>query len=78
MGLIENDDVVEQVVPKASNPSFDNSVLPWAAVFIQGRSLMRAIRTWGSVRGVPGDWHPYRDLCWEAPKNNQLGLASTA
>jgi hypothetical protein len=22
---------------------------------------MRAIRTWGSVRGVPGDWHPYRD-----------------
>jgi len=23
---------------------------------------MRAIRTWGSVRGVPGDWHPYRDL----------------
>jgi hypothetical protein len=22
---------------------------------------MRAIRTWGSVRGVPGDWYPYRD-----------------
>jgi hypothetical protein len=22
---------------------------------------MRAIRTWGSVRGVLGDWHPYRD-----------------
>jgi hypothetical protein len=22
---------------------------------------MRAIRTWGSVRGVPGDRHPYRD-----------------
>jgi hypothetical protein len=22
---------------------------------------MRAIRTWGSVRGVPGNWHPYRD-----------------
>jgi hypothetical protein len=23
---------------------------------------MRAIRTWGSVRGVLGDRHPYRDL----------------
>jgi len=22
---------------------------------------MRAIRTWGSVRGVPGNWHSYRD-----------------
>jgi hypothetical protein len=22
---------------------------------------MREIRTWGSVRGVPSDWHPYRD-----------------
>jgi hypothetical protein len=23
---------------------------------------MRAIRMWGSVRGVLGNWHPYRDL----------------
>ena len=22
---------------------------------------MREFRTWGSVRGVPGNWHPYRD-----------------
>jgi len=22
---------------------------------------MRAIRTWGSVRGVSGNWYPYRD-----------------
>jgi len=29
---------------------------------------MRAIRTWGSVRGVPGDWHPYRDLCGDATR----------
>ncbi len=29
MGLIENDDMVEQFVPKTSNPSFGNSVLPW-------------------------------------------------
>jgi len=27
---------------------------------------MRAIRTWGSVRGVPGNWHPYRDQRREA------------
>jgi hypothetical protein len=27
---------------------------------------MRAIRTWGSVRGVLGNWHPYRDQRWEA------------
>jgi len=27
---------------------------------------MRAIRTWGSVRGVLGDRHPYRDQRWEA------------
>jgi len=29
---------------------------------------MRAIRTWGSVRGVPGNWHPYRDLCGDATR----------
>jgi hypothetical protein len=29
---------------------------------------MRAIRTWGSVRGVPGDWHPYRDPCGDATR----------
>jgi len=29
---------------------------------------MRAIRTWGSVRGVLGNWHPYRDLCGDAPR----------
>ena len=29
---------------------------------------MRAIRTWGSVRGVPGNRHPYRDLCVDAPR----------
>ncbi len=28
---------------------------------------MRAIRTWGSVRGVPGNWYPYRDLCHLVP-----------
>lgn len=36
--------------------------------FIRGRSLMRAIRTWGSVRGVLGDRHPYRDLRRDAPR----------
>jgi hypothetical protein len=35
---------------------------------------MRAIRTWGSVRGVPGNWHPYRDLCWEATRAPTPGL----
>ena len=29
---------------------------------------MRAIRTWGSVRGVPGNWYPYRDLRRDAPR----------
>ena len=29
---------------------------------------MRAIRTWGSVRGVPGNWHPYRDQCGDATR----------
>jgi hypothetical protein len=29
---------------------------------------MRAIRTWGSVRGVPGDWHPYRDPYGDATR----------
>ncbi len=29
---------------------------------------MRAIRTWGSVRGVPGNWHPYRDQRREATR----------
>ena len=29
---------------------------------------MRAIRMWGSVRGVPGDWHPYRDLRRDATR----------
>jgi hypothetical protein len=28
---------------------------------IQDRSRMREIRPYGSVRGVSGDWHPYRD-----------------
>ena len=28
---------------------------------IQGGSRMRESRTYGSVRGVLGDWHPYRD-----------------
>ena len=28
---------------------------------IQGGSRMRESRTYGFVRGVPGDWHPYRD-----------------
>jgi hypothetical protein len=32
MGLMENSDVVEQVVPKTSDPPFGNSVLPRAAV----------------------------------------------
>ena len=30
--------------------------------FIQGRSRMREIRSYGSVRGVAGDRYPYRDL----------------
>src|SRR6266436_2440582 len=29
--------------------------------FIQGKSRMWEIRPYGSVRGVPGDRHPYRD-----------------
>ena len=29
--------------------------------FIQGKSRMRETRSYGSVRGVPGDRHPYRD-----------------
>jgi hypothetical protein len=51
---------------------------------------MRAIRTWGSVRGVLGDWYPYRDrgglLCrwgklyvrqtWEFLPAGGAGLAS--
>ena len=28
---------------------------------IRDKSLMREIRTWGSVRGVPGNRYPYRD-----------------
>jgi hypothetical protein len=27
----------------------------------QGKSRMRQFRTYGSVRGVPGDRHSYRD-----------------
>ncbi|MGA3044629.1 MAG: hypothetical protein ABSF54_27970, partial [Bryobacteraceae bacterium] len=30
-------------------------------LFIQGRSRMREIRSYGSVRGVVGDRYPYRD-----------------
>ncbi len=30
--------------------------------FIQGKSRMRETRSYGSVRGVPGDRHPYRDF----------------
>ena len=30
--------------------------------FIQGKSRMREIRSYGSVRGVLGNRHPYRDL----------------
>ena len=29
---------------------------------------MRAIRTWGSVRGVTGDRHPYRDQRGDATR----------
>ena len=29
---------------------------------IQGKSRMREIRPYGSVRGVRGDSHPYRDF----------------
>jgi hypothetical protein len=32
MSFMENDDVVEQIVPKTSDPPFGNSVLPRAAV----------------------------------------------
>jgi len=37
---------------------------------------MRAIRTWGSVRGVPGNWHPYRDLCGDATRAPTQGPGS--
>lgn len=44
---------------------------------------MREIRTWGSVRGVPSDWHPYRDLRRDAtrapiqgPERHGVGLQS--
>lgn len=30
-------------------------------LLIQDRSRMREFRSYGSVRGVPGNWHPYRD-----------------
>jgi len=35
----------------------------WRALtpVIQGGSRMRELRPYGFVRGVPGDWHPYRD-----------------
>jgi hypothetical protein len=33
-------------------------------VMSRGRSPVRECRTPGSVRGVPGNWHPYRDLPW--------------
>jgi hypothetical protein len=32
---------------------------------------MRSCRTYGSVRGVPGNWHPYRDSL-EQPENIRL------
>jgi RNA-directed DNA polymerase len=31
-------------------------------VTTRGKSPVRECRTPGSVRGVPGNWHPYRDL----------------
>ncbi len=34
---------------------------------------MRAIRTWGSVRGVLGDRHPYRDLCGDSRWHGRRG-----
>jgi RNA-directed DNA polymerase len=35
---------------------------PRRRVTTRGRSSVRSYRTPGSVRGVPGNWHPYRDL----------------
>ena len=32
-----------------------------AAAIIRGKSRMSSTLTYGSVRGVPGDRHPYRD-----------------
>src|ERR1039458_1519636 len=40
--------------------------------FIQGRSRMREIRSYGSARGVVGDCYPYRDsqkLAAEVPRS---------
>jgi hypothetical protein len=34
---------------------------PRRRVMTRGRSPVREGRTPGSVRGVPGNWHPYRD-----------------
>ena len=31
------------------------------SAMIRGKSRMREIRSYGSVRGVPGNRHPYRD-----------------
>lgn len=41
--------------------------VPGAAfrVMTQGRSRMRQYRTYGSVRGVSGNRHSYRDRQWQ-------------
>jgi len=38
-------------------------------VTTRGRSPVRSCRTPGSVRGGPGNWHPYRDLLFRLTKN---------
>jgi hypothetical protein len=41
---------------------------------IQGGSRMRESRTYGFVRGVPGDWHPYRDSRFSATSEFSLSF----
>jgi len=37
-----------------------------STLFIRGKSRMREIRSYGSVRGVVGNRYPYRD--WSSPE----------
>jgi hypothetical protein len=53
MGLMQNDDVVEQIVPKTSNPPFGNSVLPRAAVAgADGRNGSGSRLCWWSAQDI--------------------------
>ena len=43
---------------------------------IQGKSRMRETRSYGSVRGVRGDSHPYRDSSHASPRRHQHTAAA--